>query len=192
MSEVCRAITFINYHIPYRQHEELDFNYTTMGFFDGMDTKALTVDYAKEGLRVLWQYVLERTAKSNGLYSYQNVFCFSDDKWNSCSDSEFWDFETDKKFPLTFVSFLQLRDYSVENEKIRNRCIEFSSVINTELNGNGKVYTYSTIDKNDYVICMKCSDYQNAVEIIQKIHHAKDTIYSYTVFCIGGIRFPEL
>ena len=70
MSEVCRAITFINYHIPYRQHEELDFNYTTMGFFDGMDTKALTVDYAKEGLRVLWQYVLERTAKSNGLYSY--------------------------------------------------------------------------------------------------------------------------
>lgn len=192
MSEVCRAITFINYHIPYRQHEELDFNYTTMGFFDGMDTKALTVDYAKEGLRVLWQYVLERTAKSNGLYSYQNVFCFSDDKWNSCSDSEFWDFETDKKFPLTFVSFLQLRDYSVENEKIRNRCIEFGSVINTELNGNGKVYTYSTIDKNDYVICMKCSDYQNAVEIIQKIHHAKDTIYSYTVFSVLNSVLEEL
>lgn len=192
MSEVCRAITFINYHIPYREHEELDFNYTTLGFFDGMDTKALSVDYAKEGLFALWQYILERTAKSNGLYSYQNIFCFSDDNWNSCTDNEFWSLEADKKFPLTFVSFLQLRDYSIEHENIRERCIKFSNIINTELNGNGKVYAYSTIDKNDYVICMKCSNYQKAVEIIQKIHHAKDTIYSYTVFSVLNGVLEEL
>lgn len=184
MSEVTRAISFINYHIPYRGHKETHFKYTTLGFFDGMDTKVLSVDYAGEGLQALWQYILDRTAQSNGLYSYQNVFCFSDDSWNACCDTEFWDEETDGKYPLTFVSFLQLSDYSIEMEAIQKRCREYSDAISKELGDDGRGYVYGTIDKNDYVICMKCKNYQRAVGIIQKLHKMQETIYSYTVFSI--------
>lgn len=184
MSEVTRAISFINYHIPYREHEEIHFKYTTLGFFDGMDTKALSVDYVSDGLKALWQYILDRTAQSNGLYSYQNVFCFSNDLWNVCSDAEFWDDRTDDKYPLTFVSLLQLRDYSIELDMIQKRCREYSKAISEELGDAGLGYVYSTIDKNDYVICMKCKNYQKAVGIIQKMHKMQETIYSYTVFSI--------
>lgn len=184
MSEVTRAISFINYHIPYREHNESHFKYTTMGFFDGMDTKALSVEYARDGLKVLWQYILDRTAQSNGLYSYQNVFCFSDDTWNDCRDEYFWDAKTDNEYPLAFVSLLQLRDYSITAESIQKRCREYSNAISKELGDCGRGYVYCTIDKNDFVVCIKCKYYQKAVEIIQKMHRMQETIYSYTVFSV--------
>lgn len=184
MSEICRAITFINYHIPPREAHNVSFQYTTLGFFDGMETKNITVDYGKKGLYTLWQYILDKTANNNGLYSYQNVFCFSDDAWNHCTDQEFWDSRTDEKYPLTFVSFLQLGDYSVKEDDVKKRCTIFRDDITGELKEQGKVYVYSTIDKNDFVICMKCTDYQKAVCTIKKMHRKQKAIYSYTVFSV--------
>lgn len=184
MSEICRAITFINYHIPYRKTDDTEFQYTTLGFFDGMETKGITVDYEKKGLFTLWQHILDKTVKNNGQYSYQNVFCFSDDDWNYCTDQKFWSEETDRDYPLTFVSFLQLGDYSVGLESIQQRCILFRDLIKGKLNGEGKVYVYGTIDKNDFVVCMKCMDYKKAVGIIQNMHRERKVIYSYTVFSV--------
>ncbi|MDE7212476.1 MAG: hypothetical protein K2O03_13680 [Lachnospiraceae bacterium] len=103
--------------------------YTTLGFFDGMDTKEISVDYEKKGLYALWQHILDRTAQSNGLYSYQNVFCFSDDEWNCCNDKDFWDKRTDEQYPLTFVSLLQLGDYLAGKGRIREKCIQFRDAI---------------------------------------------------------------
>lgn len=192
MSEICRAITFINYHIPYREPGNTSFQYTTLGFFDGMETKEIIVDYEKKGLYALWQYILDKTAQSNGLYSYQNVFCFGNDEWNGYQDKEFWDGETDRKYPLTFVSLLQLSDYSAGQEKIREKCIQFREVIAKELGDEGRAYVYSTIDKNDYVICIKCVKYEKAVKLIQEIHHKQKVIYSYTVFSVLSKVLKEL
>jgi len=129
MAEICRAITFINHHIPYREYADLHFKYITLGFFDGMDTQLLHVDYKRDGLQALWRYVLERTAQNSGLYSFQNLFCFSDDAWNNCRDSEFWEEDTDRKYPLTFVSLLQLNEYSADKDGVRKKCMEYRNSV---------------------------------------------------------------
>ena len=184
MVEICRAITFMNHHIPYREYADLHFKYITLGFFDGMDTQLLHVDYKRDGLQALWRYVLERTAQNRGLYSFQNLFCFSDDAWNNCRDSEFWEEDTDRKYPLTFVSLLQLNEYSADKDGVRKKCMEYRNIVSDILGDEGRVYVYGTIDKNDFVVCMKCTHYEKAVKTIKEMHRAHNTIYSYTVFSV--------
>lgn len=71
--DICRAITFINYHIPMVIEENTEIQYTTVGFFDGMLTERLEINYGRNELKQLWKYGLKRTAKSMGQYSYQNI-----------------------------------------------------------------------------------------------------------------------
>jgi hypothetical protein len=157
-----------------------------------MDTQLLHVDYKQDGLQALWRYVLERTAQNSGLYSFQNLFCFSDDAWNNCRDSEFWEENTDRKYPLTFVSLLQLNEYSEDEDGVRKICMGYRNIVNNMLGDEGKVYVYGTIDKNDFVVCMKCMHYEKAVKTIKEMHKAHNTIYSYTVFSVMNRILKDL
>lgn len=195
-SDICRAITFINYHIPLMpelDHEDWEEQYSTVGFFDGMITERLDIRYGEDGLKELWKYGLKRTEKSKGHYSYQNTFCFSKDDWNEgCTDAEFWHEDTNKKFPLTFVVFLQLREYMQGKEAISSQCRLFNRIIQENLQ-EGCSYSYSTVDKNDFVICIKCRQYKNAVATIKKLHETgKQVVYSYTVFSVANKVLGEL
>ena len=58
-NDICRAITFINYHIPLApglDNEELKEQYLTLGFFDGMITESVNIEYGEYGLKDLWKY----------------------------------------------------------------------------------------------------------------------------------------
>ncbi len=188
--EQCRAITFINFHIPRTEApEEGEIQYTTLGFFDGMLTQKIQIGNNEDELKNLWKYTLKRTAKSIGQYSYQNIFCFGQDERNDCSDEQMWDEETDRSWPLTFVVFLQLQQYASESKSVGivAQCRELSDKIKEKLVKEGKYYTYSTIDKNDYVVCIKCRDYRKAVAAIKNLHTIKaNVVYSYSVFSVSN------
>lgn len=196
--DICRAITFINYHIPIPPDAAIETQYATMGFFDGMATEALEVNYSEEGLKTLWKYGLKKTIENKGVYSYQSTYCFSRDEWNSCQDEVFWGEETDRKYPLTFVVFLQLKEYRDGKDGIAEQCRSFNRILQEALGEKGNSYAYGTIDKNDFVICIKCRSYKNIVSGIQRLHKngkaglTGDVVYSYTVFSVSNRILPEL
>lgn len=89
--------------------------------------------------------------------------------------------------------FLQLREYRDGNDKIAMQCREFNRALDGKLNEQGIYYSYSTIDKNDFVICLKCRDYKNAVEAIKCLHSTgRDVVYSYSVFSVSNLMLEEL
>lgn len=126
---------------------------------------------------------MKRTAESKGCYSYQNIFCFSRDDWNLCEDVAFWSNESNETYPLTFVVFLQLKDYV---KRIGRQCELFDQKVHEVIKDEGISYTYATVDKNDFIVCIKCRNYGNAVNAIKKLHETEmQVIYSYTVFSVS-------
>lgn len=194
MNEHCRAFTFINYHIPLTPNMGMTPDYSTVGFFDGLFTRAWDVDYSGENLRSLWRYILEKAAESKGIFSYQNIFGISRDEWNDCSDAEFWSEETDKSFPLTFVVFVQVGDYLIGPEKsIENQCRTFNKSLKQELGENVKAYIYGSIDKNDLIICIKSRKHRLVVNAIKQLHKKNiHIVYSYSTLSVSQKILNEL
>lgn len=224
--EVCRSIMFINYHIPVPViDEENEIEYSAVGFFDGMNTERISVTYGKDDFKPLWEYSMRKMKMRQVSYSYQNTFAFSDDGWNSQSDEIFWSEDTNKRYPLTFVTFFQLKDYKTGQSDIKSMCKKFSKLAEEKLKDNessefpdkkqkkgesgklpekkqdGIVYSYYTVDKNDFVVCLKCMHYEKAVEVIKELHSIEEqVIYSYAVFVVSnkvlselsGEKYPEL
>lgn len=185
METICRAITFINYHIPLAKEQEIHPHYSTLGFFDGMFSEKLIVDYENGDLLSLWRYNVRKTAESRGKFSYQNIFCFSQDSWNQCTDEAFWETHENFEYPLLFVTFLQLRDYMANDRSIEEQCRNFNKILFDNLEADGKYYVYNTIDKNDFVICIRCRDHSKALNAIKKLHNTESgVVHSYSVLSI--------
>lgn len=193
MNTVCRAITFMSYHIPLAEDLGKTPQYSTIGFFDGMFTERIKIDYERDDLKSLWKYSVKKTAESQGKFSYQNIFCFSKEEWNHYTDMEFWQEDTDSEFPLLFVVFLQLSDYMTGEDSIKQQCCTFNDTLKDSLGITGKYYTYGTIDKNDFVVCIRGKDHTQAVEAIKKLHSTKSgVVYSYSVLSISYKVLDEI
>lgn len=194
---VCRAITFINYNIPIRggnNNWDGFAEYYTTGFFDRMYTKRVDCNYADEQLKMLWDYSIECIAKGDGRYAHQNVYCFSKDVWNrEVTDQEFWDCEKHEEMLLTFVVFVQTNEYMQEMGGIQKQCQAFNEAVHGQLQGDGYAYSYVTVDKNDFVICIRSRDYKKTVNAIMKLHEAgSSVVYSYSVFGISKRRQMQI
>lgn len=188
MEPVCRAITFISYHIPLTADigEKIP-QYSTLGFFDGMLTERLCINYAESDLKQLWRYTVRRTAESEGKFSYQNIFGFSEDSWNHCTDEEFWRDDADLDYPLLFVVFLQLSNYMTGDNGIEQQCRNFNRILQENLGAEGKYYTYGTIDKNDFVVCLRCQNHTQALKAIKQLHNTgSNVVYSYSVLSVSN------
>ena len=191
--EICRAITFINYHIPIQNINEEEMEYSAIGFFDGMKTESIPISIKENDFKSLWEHTMYNMKKEEGHYSYQNIFVFGDDDWNQYSDEIFWEKEQNKKTPLTFIVYLQLQKYEIGKDAIMQRCKELNRVAKEELKDDGIVYSYYTIDKNDFVVCLKCLHYRKAVETIKALHSINQTvIYSYSIFTISNDVLNEM
>lgn len=191
--EVCRSITFVNYHIPVPMINENDIEYSAVGFFDGMKTENIPIDFSKDGFGDLWKYSMKNMKMKQGHYSYQNIFTFGNDNWNNQKDAYFWSEERNKHYPLTFIVFLQLKDYETGSRSIEKRCRDFSQSASLRLGDDGITYSYYTVDKNDFVVCIKCMHYTKAVETIKALHEIEEAvIYSYSVFTVSNKMLAEL
>lgn len=181
---ICRAITLYSYHIPLRK-SGLRAEYSTIGFFDGMNTKRIELNYSENDLGALWQHTLDETGRCDGTYSFQNIFGIAEERWNTdCTDEVFWAEETDRQYPLTMVVFLQIKEYRTEKEGIKEQCELFNSTVREHLH-DGIGYTYSSVDKNEYIVCLKCRNYHSAVETIKELHMINQKVmYSYSVFSV--------
>lgn len=190
---VCRAITFINYNMPIRDGEDIwegYEKYCTTGFFDCMYTKRVSCLYKDEQLQELWNYGIGCITKGEGRYAHQNVFCFSQDNWNSnITDETFWASNKYEDMLLIFVVFVQTRDYITDVNGMEKQCKRFNIAAQEQLGDEGYVYTYGTVDKNDFVVCIRSKKYKKAVDAIMKLHAAGCSIvYSYSVFGIAEAR----
>lgn len=193
METICRAITFINYHIPLSMDQGELPQYTTTGFFDGMFTEKLFIEYERQDLKNLWKYNVRKTAESCGKFSYQNIFGFSLDSWNQCTDEEFWAEQADTDYPLLFVVFLQLSDYMADNPTIEQQCRNFNRILCGDLGEEGRYYTYHTIDKNDFVVCIRTRNHTQALNVIKKLHNTESSVvYSYSVLSVSNRVLDEI
>lgn len=94
---------------------------------------------------------------------------------------------------LTFVVFVQTKEYMSDVGGIEKQCRKFNTAARERLQGDGYVYTYGTVDKNDFVICSRSKKYKNAVSAIMKLHEAGySVVYSYSVFGISRARQMQL
>lgn len=185
MEIVCRAFTFINYHIPPRWGKGSRSPYTTLGYFDGLFTEALELNYARQDLKALWRYTLKRTEESTGVFSYQNIFGFGEDGWNSWSDGEFWSEKADHDYPLIFISFIQMEGYLNGKGCIYDQCQEFHGLLDCEIAQEGMRYVYTTVDKNDFIVCIRCRKHSVALRAIKNMHKAKKgVVYSYSTLSV--------
>lgn len=190
---VCRAITFINYNMPIRDGEDIWEGYEkyyTTGFFDCMYTKRLACLYMENQLQELWNYGISCITRGEGRYTHQSVFCFSQDSWNSdVTDEVFWSTNKYEDMLLTFVVFVQTREYITDINGMEKQCKRFNMAAQEQLGDEGHVYTYGTVDKNDFVICIRSRSYKKAVDAIMKLHEAGCSIvHSYSVFGISEAR----
>lgn len=184
--EICRVFTFYNYQNPIMPNVRKAEQYTTIGVFDGMDTESIK-DYGKEELKSLWIYGLKEKDMNQGKRSCQSIFCFSDDRWNSYKDALFWTQDTNEMYPLTFVVFVQLKKYSGINNTIQMQFEEFNSIIKDASCGECVSYVYSTIGKNDYVVCIKSRSYGKATEIIKCLYKiSAEVVYSFSTFSVNN------
>ncbi len=191
--EVCRLIRLINYHIPVPAIEKNEIEYSTVGFFDGMKTENIPINLKEDGFKPLWEYLVKNTKMKQGHYSHQNIFVFGNNSWNKNNDDWFWAEERNQQYPLTFVVFLQLKNYGTGNRSIETRCRCFCDSVSCKLSGDGIVYCYYTVDKNDFAVCIKCIHYTKAVETIKSLHNNDDSvIYSYSVFSVSNKMLEEL
>lgn len=190
---VCRALTFMSYHIPLPKGIENDSQYKTIGFFDGLYTEQISLDYMQEDLHPLWEYTSKRTKNNKGYYSFQNIFGFSRDAWNDCEDEKFWSKETDQQYPLTFVVFMQLGGYISNNNSIKTQCIAFNRKVKNSMDSEALSYVYGTVDKNDFIVCIKSKTYGKAVKAVKLLHNNDEAvIYSYTVFSVRKEILEEI
>ncbi|MCC8150041.1 MAG: hypothetical protein LIO96_00865 [Lachnospiraceae bacterium] len=188
---LCRMITFVNYHVPSTLLKGVNKpSYVTMGFFDGMLTEVVPLDYGRTDLKPLWKQSIRVSGQSKGAYSCQNTFCFSQDDWSSsASDSDFWDVLTDKQYPLCFIVYFQIRNYAEGANGVADQCRRFNWALRKAMDEAelaGEYYTYATIDKNDVVVCIKSSQYKKTVGVIKKLHDGDaQIVYSYTVLSVN-------
>ena len=56
-----------------------------------------------------------------------------------------------------------------------------------------KGYAYGSVDKNEFIVCLKCRNYHNAVSTIKRLHRIdRSVVYSYSVFSIRHIVLDNL
>lgn len=185
---ICRAFTFINYHIPLTKSETVSVPYLTLGFFDGMFTERVKTEYKHKDLKSLWKYTIKRTQDNKGKYSCQHIFGFSKDNWNKYSDESFWSNQEEINNPLVFVVLLQVRQYmsGIEGAKtIKKQCEDFGNILNQNLIHNEKYYIYGTLDKNDYIVCIRGRQHKKVLRSIKQLHNAGcDVVYSYSILSV--------
>ena len=81
---------------------------------------------------------------------------------------------------------MQLKEYIQGTRGIRNQCEEFNSIVARKLK-DGIGYAYCSIDKNEFVVCLKCRNYHKAVETIQALHMIQNNavVYGYSIFSVS-------
>lgn len=164
--EVCRAFTLYHDKIFANASEEglqeqLRKDYLVIGYFDWFKTEKWNMDDSFR-LTKLFEYNNQISEEGTAFQSFQNVFGFrSDDEDSPCTDAEFWSSENDES--LRFVLYLQMEKY---------RQGQFGKLQNI-LNDEDKDYSfvvYYTLDKNDFIICLKSNSYNTIIDVINDLY----------------------
>ena len=163
---VCRAFTLYHDKIFANTSEEelqeqLKKDYLVIGYFDWFKTEKWDMNHYFS-LTKLFDYNNQISKEGTAFQSFQNVFGFrSDDEDSPCTDAEFWSSENDDS--LRFVLYLQMEKY---------RQGQFDK-LQEILNDKAKDYSfvvYYTLDKNDFIICLKSNSYNTIIDVINNLY----------------------
>lgn len=189
---VCRSFAFINLNIPPQINPApFDCNYLTIGFFDGLKTELLDLPEGNQrSLSSMWYYNEQLALAMDGRYSFQNTFGFRD--IDRAEELYFWSDETVRKYPLTFVTFLQMQPKKEEKQvSLRDKLRVLEDKLKEDCDGADSGYIvacYATLDKNDYIVCIKSKKYNSIASCILKMHEVdfpQKILYSYSVFSLN-------
>lgn len=182
MKNVCRAFTlyhdkiFVNISDE-KMQEKLKKDFVVIGYFDWFKTSMWEMDESFS-LTKLFEYNNALNKEGTRYQSFQNIFGFKKEADPSqCSDSEFWSSDDDDC--LRFVIYLQMEKYNSLQSTI------IMSLLAQKLN-NKSFIIYSTLDKNDFIVCIKSLNYSATIEIINFLFDSlvkdrtNNIIYSYT------------
>lgn len=192
---ICRSFSFVNLNIPPRMKSFSDkkdlfhCDYISIGFFDGMKTELLPPFKNRSILSSMWLYNARLALALDGTHSFQNIFGFrhvADEQ----EDIDFWSYEMDCRYPLTFVTFLQMQPEKGTRSSINEQlqAIERRLASEARNSGNNCVFScYVTLDKNDFVICIKSKQYRGIANSILALHKnlRPKILYSYSVLSLN-------
>lgn len=163
--------------------DKLSKTYMSIGFFDWFETQEIItfdekVKYNGD-LSKLYEYNEKLNKKTSEYQSFHNVFGFinEDSGYGNIVDEEFWK-ENDTDYPLKFVSFFQMEKNNEDTFKMTKE--KLSDLVKEE-----KFIVYTTLDKNDLIVCIKSKKFKDVIDIINKLYNklSKESmtiIYSYT------------
>lgn len=193
--DICRSFSFVNFNIPPRMKnfsDEKDLfrcNYISIGFFDGMKTELLRPFKNRSILSSMWLYNAQLALALDGTHSFQNIFGFrhvADEQ----EDIDFWSYDVDCRYPLTFVTFLQMQPEADVRSTINKQLQIIESKLANEVRNSGDNFIFScyvTLDKNDFVICIKSRQYRGIANSILALHNElrPKILYSYSVLSLN-------
>lgn len=193
--DICRSFSFVNLNIPPRMKsisDEKDLfhcDYITIGFFDGMKTELLSSTGTHSAFSSMWLYNERLALTLDGTHSFQNIFGFKRVD-SEQDDSTFWSYETDRNYPLTFVTFLQMQAEKDSRTSINKQLQNIEAILADEVEKSGKKYVFScyvTLDKNDFVICIKSKQFRGISSSILALHSRLKSkiLYSYSVLSLN-------
>lgn len=200
--DICRSFSFVNLNIPpcmkdiSDQQDLFHCGYISIGFFDEMRTELLTPPQNRSILSSMWLCNERLALALDGTHSFQNIFGFRRVTSKEV-DEDFWSPKTDYDYPLTFVTFLQMQPEKGNRSPIIEQIHAIESSLNTEASKNGGNYVfacYVTLDKNDFVICIKSKQYRCIANSILSLHDnlKAKILYSYSVLSLNRQWMQDL
>lgn len=200
--DICRSFSFVNLNIPPSMKDFSDRNdlfrcgYISIGFFDEMRTELLEGSPDRSALSSMWLCNERLALALDGTHSFQNIFGFRSVP-NEDEDKKFWAEETDRRYPLTFVTFLQMQPEKVERSTVREQLDAIEAVLRAQAGESKGSYIFScyvTLDKNDFVICIKSKKYSCIARSILALHNnlKPRILYSYSVMSLNRRWMKDL
>lgn len=163
---VCRAFTLYHDKIfaaPSEDdfQERLKKDYIVIGYFDWFKTTKWDMD-SSFSLTELFRYNNQISKEGTAFQSFQNIFGFRRDVDSSvCTDADFWSDECDEC--LRFVLYLQMENFRPEQFSLIETILGEKAI-------NHSFVVYYTLDKNDFIVCLKSESYNNIINVINHLY----------------------
>lgn len=163
---VCRAFTLYHDKIfaaPSEDdfQERLKKDYIVIGYFDWFKTTKWDMD-SSFSLTELFRYNNQVSKEGTAFQSFQNIFGFRRDVDSSvCTDADFWSDECDEC--LRFVLYLQMENFRPEQFSLIETILGEKAI-------NHSFVVYYTLDKNDFIVCLKSKSYNNIINVMNHLY----------------------
>lgn len=171
MKNICRPFILYNDFFPPVSEAHSEWQYLSFGYYDGVSVGEDLLEDGKCNFNALWEYYVTQGERMNGSYSALILWGLRCEK-EEAYDSYFWVNGTAEEYPYLFLTLLQMKISEVPgilDEEARMKLEKDLTVTSRR-----KAITYLTFDNSDLILILRCKNYKDGADIINKFHDIKE------------------